>query len=192
MKIQKMIYLKIPNALKINAFIEKEKQLPYTYTPIGGTKSKKIDSYDNDFAKIKLGEGDVFFEKAKKLICDWKMFPLGWTKILGENKSIQEGTSIVMMARFMGVWFRNSCKIVYVIDEKNRFGFAYGTLPGHIESGEELFLVEINEQKEVFYSIKAFSRPRHFLAKIGYPIIRILQEKFRQDSMKQMVKMLDC
>ncbi len=180
-----MIFIKIPNALKINAFIAEEKQLPFTYSPIEGTRRAKIEGYDNDFAQIKLGEGELVFEKAKKLIQDWKMFPSAWTKILGDNKSIQEGTSIVMMARFLGVWFRNSCKIVYVIDEKKRFGFAYGTLPGHIESGEELFLVEINQQNEVFYSIKAFSRPRHFLAKIGYPIIRILQERFRQDSMKE-------
>ncbi len=184
-----MIFIKIPNALKINAFIAEENQLPFTYSPIEGTRQAKIEGYDNDFAHIKLGEGELVFEKAKQLIQDWKMFPSAWTKILGDNKSIQEGTSIVMMARFLGVWFRNSCKIVYIIDEEKRFGFAYGTLPGHIESGEELFLVEINQQNEVFYSIKAFSRPRHFLAKIGYPIIRILQERFRQDSMKE-VKLL--
>lgn len=181
-----MMYFVIPNPLKINAFIEKEKQLPYTYSPIEGTKKDEIEGFDNDFAQIKLGEGEIIFEKAKKLIQNWQMFPSLWTKILGEQKPIEEGTTIVMMARFIGVWFRNSCKIVYVVNEKKRFGFAYGTLPGHIESGEELFLVNMNEQNEVFYSIKAFSRPRHFLAKIGYPIIRLLQEKFRQDSMKQM------
>jgi uncharacterized protein (UPF0548 family) len=33
---------------------------------------------------------------------------------------------------------RVPCRVVYVLDEPERRGFAYGTLPGHPESGEEL------------------------------------------------------
>ena len=33
------------------------------------------------------------------------------------------------------------CRVVYVVDEPDRRGFAYGTLTGHPESGEELFTV---------------------------------------------------
>lgn len=34
------------------------------------------------------------------------------------------------------------CRVVYLIDESDRQGFAYGTLPGHPESGEETFVVQ--------------------------------------------------
>ena len=63
------------------------------------------------------------------------------------------------------------------------FGFAYGTLPDHAESGEEKFIVEWNEADDaVCYDILAFSRPNHFLARLGYPLIRRLQKRFAQDS----------
>ncbi len=53
----------------------------------------------------------------------------------------------------------------------SRFGFAYGTLPGHVESGEERFLVEWDRGDDaVWYDILAFSRPNHVLTRLGYPV----------------------
>jgi uncharacterized protein (UPF0548 family) len=186
MKINEMLYLKIPNTLKISRFVENQKELPYTYVSVGATIQDKIEGYDNDFAKAIIGEGEADFERAKQAIRAWKMFPSNWTKILPSNSPIAENTTIAMFAMFAGFWWRNACKIVYVINEKRRFGFAYGTLPGHIESGEELFLVEWGDDNKVYYSIKAFSKPRHLLAKIAYPVMRLLQAKFRKDSLKAM------
>ena len=78
--------------------------------------------------------------------------------------------------------FLNACRIVYVRDEPRRFSFAYGTLPDHIESGEERFTLEWQEDDSVWYDILAFSRPNHFLARLGYPIVRRLQRRFARDS----------
>jgi uncharacterized protein (UPF0548 family) len=61
--------------------------------------------------------------------------------------------------------------------------FAYGTLPGHAESGEERFLVEWDRTTDaVHYDILAFSRPRHPLARLGYPLTRRVQRRFARDS----------
>jgi len=48
---------------------------------------------------------------------------------------------------------------VYVIDETvpvRRFGFAYGTLPAHVEQGEERFSVELHADGAVWYDLRAF------------------------------------
>src|SRR5262249_51861973 len=75
---------------------------------------------------------------------------------------------------------------VYVVDDEGpvqRFGFAYGTLPGHAESGEERFTVEGHEQDDaVWYDILAFSRPQQLLARWGYPFARRLQKRFARDA----------
>ena len=64
-----------------------------------------------------------------------------------------------------------------------RFGFAYGTLPDHAGSGEERFLVEWDRKDDsVWYGILAFSRPRHLLARIGYPWVRRVQKRFGRES----------
>jgi uncharacterized protein (UPF0548 family) len=97
--------------------------------------------------------------------------------------------------RHFGFFSLNACRIVYVVDEKGsnggicRFGFAYGTLPEHAESGEERFTVEWNHaSEEVWYDIFAFSRPRHALPRIGYPLARSLQRKFAAGSKQAMRK----
>jgi uncharacterized protein (UPF0548 family) len=82
----------------------------------------------------------------------------------------------------LGLWCLCSARIVYVVDEPNRFGFAYGTLPGHVESGEERSLVERTEDGTAWYDVRAFSRPRHVLTRIGYPVVRWLQKRFVRES----------
>jgi uncharacterized protein (UPF0548 family) len=65
------------------------------------------------------------------------------------------------------MWSLNACRIVYVIEEEeasllNRYGFAFGTLPGHVERGEERFSVEWHRSEDwVFYEVFAFARPAH-------------------------------
>jgi uncharacterized protein (UPF0548 family) len=70
-----------------------------------------------------------------------------------------------------------------------RYGFAYGTLEEHMERGEERFSVEWNRVDDsVWYDLYAFSKPRHRLAQIGYPLSRILQKRFARQSKLAMVE----
>jgi len=69
-------------------------------------------------------------------------------------------------------------EVVYVVDEPDRRGFAYGTLPGHPESGEEAFLIERRADGSVWLRIRAFSRPAHPLLWLGYPVLRAFQEVY--------------
>ena len=77
-----------------------------------------------------------------------------------------------------------------MIDEKQtqnaRFGFAYGTLPDHVERGEERFTIEWQADDSVWYDIYAFSRPKHPLARLGFPVTRMLQKRFARDSLAVM------
>ncbi len=67
-------------------------------------------------------------------------------------------------------------RVVYVVDEPLRKGFAYGTLPGHPETGEESFIVEYRDDDSVWLTIRAFSRPSSWIFWVGYPIVRLMQE----------------
>ena len=62
------------------------------------------------------------------------------------------------------------CEIVYVLDEPNRAGFGYGTLPGHVQRGEEAFLVERDQQDRVWFRVTAFSRPARWITVLGGPL----------------------
>ena len=67
------------------------------------------------------------------------------------------------------------CRIVGVINEPNKWGFAYGTLPGHPEQGEEAFLVSKSPDDDVKFEIWAFSRPGDPLVRLSGPIGRGIQ-----------------
>jgi uncharacterized protein (UPF0548 family) len=69
-------------------------------------------------------------------------------------------------------------RVVYVIDEPRRVGFAYGTLHGHPESGEEAFVVEHREDDSVWLMIRAFSRPANGMYRLASPVLRANQAKF--------------
>jgi hypothetical protein len=72
------------------------------------------------------------------------------------------------------------------VDEEGpvkQYGFAYGTLREHAESGEEQFTVEWHKaDTAVWYDILAFSCPQQLLARLGYPFARRLQKWFARDS----------
>jgi uncharacterized protein (UPF0548 family) len=67
-------------------------------------------------------------------------------------------------------------RVVYVVDEPKRKGFAYGTLAGHPEDGEEAFIVEMREDDSVWLLIRAFSKPSSRWWWSVYPILRLGQE----------------
>ena len=70
-----------------------------------------------------------------------------------------------------------------------RYGFAVGTLPGHVECGEERFTVEWQAADDtVFYEVFAFSRPDHPLVRLAGPLARRIQRRFALDSLQSMVR----
>jgi uncharacterized protein (UPF0548 family) len=69
-------------------------------------------------------------------------------------------------------------RVVYVIDEPHKAGFAYGTLRGHPESGEEAFVVEQRDDGSVWLTIRAFSRPANGWYRLASPILRRNQSKY--------------
>jgi uncharacterized protein (UPF0548 family) len=66
-------------------------------------------------------------------------------------------------------------RVVYVVDEPKRKGFAYGTMAGHPEKGEESFIVEQTEDGSVWLEIRAFSRPANGFYWLVYPVLRLSQ-----------------
>jgi len=73
---------------------------------------------------------------------------------------------------------RAPIRVVYVIDEPRRKGFAYGTLPGHPESGEDAFIVDQTDDGSVWLEIRSLSRPSSWFWWMMYPVLRVGQVAF--------------
>jgi uncharacterized protein (UPF0548 family) len=181
-----MLFLRRPKGETIREFLAAQAKLDLTYAAVGATMTTPPSGYVVDHTRIKLGEGEKVFLAAKKALERWQQFRLDWLEALPAETPIKEGQVVAILARSLGLWWLNACRIVAVVNEDgqvNRFGFAYGTLPGHAGSGEERFLVEWDRQAgSVWYDILAFSRPRHVLARLGYPWVRRVQKRFGRES----------
>ena len=190
-----MIHLHRPTDQQIARFIKRNASLTFSYPEVGHSKkTADIPGYDNDRNEEQLGQGSAAFEAAKEAIRQWKMFPGTWARIEPKGVPIREGEVVAMVAKIFGLHWLNTCRIVYTVDENGpvkKFGFAYGTLPGHVEKGEELFQVEMREDDSVWYVIRAFSKPRFWLARLGYPIARMYQRRFVRESKMAMKRAVE-
>ena len=195
-----------PSEETVAQFIASQRDLPFSYTEVGATEdtatADQLPGYNVDHNCIRLGRGEQTYERAVSALRSWRQFELGWVSVVPPGQSLAAGSTVAVRFRVFGMWWLNAARIVYSIDESMeagvagnidggqarnaRFGFAYGTLPDHVERGEERFRVEWRADDSVWYDIHAFSRPKHPLVRLGYPVARILQKRFVKNSLAVM------
>jgi uncharacterized protein (UPF0548 family) len=184
-----------PTPDRVDALLGEQQGRSFSYSGIGRTAADTAPrDYDLDHNRVCIGHGEADFEAAVAAVRAWVMFPSPWTRIVPEHAPIEEGYVVAMIARVYGLWWLNACRIVYVVDARapvRRFGFAYGTLPAHVESGEERFTVELHESGEVWYDLRAFSRPRYWLVRVFKPLARKLQMRFVRESQQAMARAVE-
>jgi uncharacterized protein (UPF0548 family) len=180
-----MFCISKPTEDTISAFIAAQKRQRYSYVEVGASREQAPAGYTVDHNRIQLGQGPDDFERAKKAIRQWKMFDMSWIHLCWTDTPIESNATVAVLIRHLGFWSLNAARIVYVLEEHGKvekYGFAYGTLPGHSECGEERFTVEYHMgDQSVWYDLYAYSRPG-FLATLGYPFARVLQKKFAENS----------
>jgi uncharacterized protein (UPF0548 family) len=81
-----------------------------------------------------------------------------------------------LLGIFFGIKF--PVRVIYVVDEPRRRGFAYGTLPGHPEDGEEAWIIEHRDDDSVWITVRAFSRPANRWWVAVNPVLRVFQELY--------------
>ena len=188
-----MFTLTEPSARDVERFISSQRNLPFNYAEVGATRfdhPAAPDGFTLDHNRVRLGTGNDVFERAVEALKQWRQFELGWVTVVPRGVKLEKDAVVAVKARACGTWSLNACRVVYVIDDQvlvRRAGFAYGTLPDHVERGEERFLIEMDPTDDgVWYDILAFSRPRHPLVRASFPVARILQKRFARESMAVM------
>jgi uncharacterized protein (UPF0548 family) len=85
------------------------------------------------------------------------------------------GTTATLVISAWGRQVEAPVRVVYVVDEPKRKGFAYGTLEGHPESGEESWIVDQTDDGSVWLTIRAFSRPSTWRWRLVSPFMKRTQ-----------------
>ena len=176
-----MFLLRHPTPLDVEAFLRASRDLPLSYAPIG-LAARTPAGFSVDERVAIVGSGEPAYNRAAAALASWRHFELGWLTVFPAGASTEPDTVVAVCVHHVGFWSLNGCRIVSSIREARASGFVYGTLTNHAECGEEIFKVELRDDGAVAYTIRAVSRPRAALARIGYPFTRALQARFRRDS----------
>lgn len=153
-----------------------------------GLCTQKVPTgFSHDLLRSEIGRGFSVFQAAIRALEQWRQFELGWVRVANTTASIEVGQSVVVEVHSLCFWSLNLSSIVSVTRDTDAFGFIYRTTPQHIEEGEERFLVTFDPSTEmVHYELEAVSKPRNWVAMLGYPITRAFQHRFARESHKRM------
>lgn len=146
--------------------------LPFTYAEVGATAGPPPPGYHHLHASAVIGHGRARFEEAATGVMRWGMLRGAGLRVTATTEVAAVGSEVVVGLGPV----RAPCRVVYVVDEPDRRGFAYGTLPGHAEIGEELFAVRFDPGDETVHAeISAFSRHGTWWSKLAGPFTSLMQ-----------------
>ncbi len=171
-----------PSDTAIRDFLARQAQSHFSYPAVGASATGSVPAgYVADHNRALIGRGERTWQRAVKAINTWQMFNMKWIHLCWPDVAIVEGATLAVLIRHFGFWSLNATRIVYTIREDSgpikKYGFAYGTLFDHGESGEERFSVEWHSEDDSFwYDVFAFSRPRAALVKLAFPLARRLHQ----------------
>lgn len=149
---------------------------PLTYQEVGATRAEWMPKgYGHVCRDVSVGSGPEVFERAAAALFDWRMHEGAGLAVVYSGGTPAPGIVVVLRASWGPMHLTIPCRVVYTINTADRRGFAYGTLPGHPERGEEAFTIGMTGSGDVRIRIRAFSRPASLVARAGGPLGRLIQ-----------------
>jgi uncharacterized protein (UPF0548 family) len=173
-----------PSAAKLDALLATVAKLPLSYPEVGMSRgAAALPGYGCEHHRVELALG---FEAAREAVSAFATHRLAYLFVYPPDARVEANRDVLVCARVGPMWTTNPCRIVYVDDTPDRFAYAYGTLPGHSEHGEEVFTVERTPGGVVAETI-AYARPQDLLARLGKPVAHRFQARVKRDYMAALV-----
>ena len=153
--------------------LDKLQELPLTYQEVGATAADQLPpGYGHLSVSTQIGSGQDRFEQAADAVMHWGMQRGAGLRVRASSDVVVLSAVVLVKMGFLPA----PCRVVYVVEEPDIRGFAYGTLPGHPESGEERFIVRRDPATAaVFAEVSSFSRPATWWSKAGGPVVSVAQ-----------------
>ena len=136
-----------------------------TYPEVGRVLTDPPAGY-RFFARTRRVRSARSFDDLADDVLSWQVQARSGLRVVASSTPIALGTTVEL---HLGP-LRIPCRVVTVVAEPHRRGFAYGTLPGHPERGEEAFVLERRADGGADLTVTAFSRPATLLARLGGPL----------------------
>jgi uncharacterized protein (UPF0548 family) len=147
-----------------------------TYGEVGATRDAGLPpGYRHLQCRVRVGNGDGVYARSVGRLFAWEVQRLAGLDVEPGEAPVEAGTTVVLVGRLPLLRLVVPCRVVWAETGRRRSGFAYGTLPGHPERGEEAFVVEQDAAGDVWFQVRAFSRPARWYARLGAPVTQRVQ-----------------
>ena len=149
---------------------------PLTYAEVGATRAAALPAgyRPGEWTEV-VGSGRATFERVAAGIFAWAPQRSVGLRVRATGPAGEVGTVVVLTAGLPRLGYDIPCRVVWASTTGDERGFAYGTLPGHPESGEECFTVRLDPGGDVVVTIRVFSRLATPAARAVPPVSRAVQ-----------------
>ena len=166
------------DASTIGPIIESVSRAEPTYQHTGATLAGDLPvGFNQDHYSAVIGTGEDTFHRAVEGLQSWQAHRLPFVRVVPPDTEIRPGANVIVLLGPRWLAVAAPCRVVAVVNEPSRWGFAYGSLPGHPEQGEEAFVVSIADDGTVVFEVTAFSRPADPFLRCSGPLGRALQKR---------------
>lgn len=158
--------------------------MDFTYDEVGATRGPLPAGYHHLERRVRIGSGRSAYEAAASALMRWDMHRGAGLHVRASTETAEVDSVVTLTLGPVKI----PCRVIYLVAEPNRTGFAYGTLPGHPEQGEERFVVDIEADESVYAVITAFSRPGRWYTRLGGPFGRLAQRIYTDRYLRALQK----
>jgi uncharacterized protein (UPF0548 family) len=150
-----------------------------SYSPAGLTRDVPTPvGFHTMVQRRTIGRGPADFARAREGLMSWQMHRDAGLRMMVTAPRAAVGVESLGVLGIGTVGLQVPCRVVWAVDEERRAGFAYGTLPGHPERGEEAFVVDLGADGAVWFTVRAVSRPAAWYMRAAGPLGRLGQRIF--------------
>jgi uncharacterized protein (UPF0548 family) len=149
-----------------------------TYAEVGATRGDLFpDGYHHLRARARVGRGERVYAAAVHALGSFDMQRAAGLRVRTGTAMAAVGARVDFGFGLGPVRLWAPVQVVWLVNEPLRYGYGYGTLPGHPEAGEEAFLVSLAPDETVYFEVRSFSRPAAWYAKLGGRVARGAQDR---------------
>ncbi|MFV2178777.1 DUF1990 family protein [Actinomadura sp. LOL_016] len=151
----------------------------FTYPEVGATRDGvRPEGYRHLRVRTRVGEGPDALRAAADAVMGLRMHRALPVRFSASVTRAEPGADVGIGAGAGRLRLRAPCRVVWVREDERGAGFGYGTLPGHPMSGEESFVVDLDDAGAVWLTITSFSRPVTAVARLAGPLAPVFQRLY--------------
>ncbi|WP_412075909.1 DUF1990 family protein [Streptomyces xanthophaeus] len=151
----------------------------FSYPDRGATAHSPLPAgYNHLRHRTRIGQGRAVFESAGIAVTTFQAHRTSGMRIRADAGAVRPGSRVEVGIGLGPLRITAPCEVIWTAYEPARIGFAYGTLEGHPESGEESFVVDMDADGTVWFTVTAFSRPGRWYTRLAGPAVPFLQLRY--------------